>query len=247
VVDLHHDSIAAHRSGMSDASRAGGVDLVAVSLDKIDARMKREAAEERIGPVAEGRTDGGVAGKGHAQGHERHQRLEALGSGDVVRDSGQRLVEGGVLRIDLGRDEGAADAAFAMRGNEFGRIEAGAGDDRGIARGRALRRAVDVGKRRHLASVRPVERTIDDGEARGGVEIVRGRGRARQRLPLLAGEGAQGVAWLIDRMRLNRARLDSEAGERRIGADRACVRAARRRGPEGVDRAERVRGEGKGC
>jgi hypothetical protein len=46
---------------MGDASRACGVDFAAVSLDEIDARMKREAPEERIGPIAERRSEAGVA------------------------------------------------------------------------------------------------------------------------------------------------------------------------------------------
>jgi hypothetical protein len=72
----------------------------------------------------------------------------------------------GAFRIDLRRDKGAADAPFGMRGREFRRIEAGPGDDRGVARGDARRRAVDSRKRLHLATVNLVERTVEDGKAK---------------------------------------------------------------------------------
>ena len=55
---------------MNDAAGGGGVDFGAVSLGEIDARMQREAAEERIDAIAEGRGDAGIAGKRHAQGHK---------------------------------------------------------------------------------------------------------------------------------------------------------------------------------
>ena len=74
---------------------------------------------------------------------------------------------------------GAADAAFAMGQSELRRIEPGLGDDRRIARGGALSRAVDGGESLRLAALDPVERAIDERKARRGVEIV----RAPARLP----------------------------------------------------------------
>ena len=153
MIDLDHNSVAAHRSGVGDASGGGGVDFVAIRLDEIDARMKREAAEEGIGPIAERRADAGVAGEGRPYRHKRHQRLEALGRGEVAGGPGQRLIERGRVRIDLRRNERAADAARATRGRKLRRIEAGPGDDRRIARGGALGRAVDCGESLHLAAV----------------------------------------------------------------------------------------------
>ena len=136
--------------------------------------MKREAAEEGIGAIAERRAYAGVAGKRRPHRHERHQRLEALRGGDVAGGAGQRMLEGGRVRIDLGRDEGAADAACGMGGGELRRIEAGPGDDRRIARGFALGRAVDDGESLHLAHVHALERTVEEGKARRGIGIVGG-------------------------------------------------------------------------
>ena len=80
---------------MDDASGAGRADFISISLHKVDARMQREAAEERIGAIAERRRDAGVAAKPHAQGHERHQRFQALGGRHIARDPRQRSVDAG--------------------------------------------------------------------------------------------------------------------------------------------------------
>ena len=159
---------------MSHAPGGGGADFIAIPLDEIDARMKREAAEEGIGPIAERRAYAGVAGKRRPHRNERDQRLEALGGRDVADGLGQRMLEGGRARIDLGRDERAADAARARGGGESGRIEADPGDHRRIARRFALGRAVDDGESLHLAQVHALERTVEEGEARRGIGIVGG-------------------------------------------------------------------------
>jgi hypothetical protein len=189
--------------------------------------MQREAAEEGVGAIAEGRGDAGVAQERHPEGHERHQRLETLGGRDFARRARKRQIEGGRARIDLGRDKGAADAAFAMRRSKFRRIEASPGDDRRIARRGALGRSVNDCESLHLALVHSVERSDDDGEASRGIGVV---------------GGAQGVARLVDRMRLHRAGLDRRGGKRGIGARRAGVRAGLRRRPKSADRAERIVG-----
>ena len=126
VIDLDHDSIAAGRSGMHDAAGGGGVDLGSISFGEIDARMQREATKERIGAIAEGRCDAGIAGERHAQREEGHERSEAFGCRHIARDARERRI----VRINVGWDIGAADAAFAARRREFRRIEPGLGDDR---------------------------------------------------------------------------------------------------------------------
>ena len=61
-----------------------------------------------------------------------------------------------------------------MGGGEPGRIEAGPGDHRGIARGFALGRAVDDGESLHLVDVHALERTVEEGKARRRIGIVGG-------------------------------------------------------------------------
>src|SRR5277367_1884362 len=145
-------------------------------------------------------------------------RLEPLSHGHIAGGAGERLVESGGVRIDFRRDKGAADAPFGVRGSKLRRIEADLGDDPRIARGGALGRAVDGRKRPHLAAVHLIERTVDDGGARCGVEIVRGRSRAWR------GRRAQGLAGLIDRMRLHRPRLGAKDIPNNNGYDSASWR-----------------------
>ena len=122
VIDLDHDAIAAHGPRVRHAAGRGRVYLGPPRLAEIDARMQREAAEERVGAITEGRSDAGVAKKRHAHRHEGHERLEALGSSEVARNAGQRLVECGRIQIDFGRDR-----------NEIRGIESGLGDDLCVA------------------------------------------------------------------------------------------------------------------
>ena len=199
--------------------------------------MEREATEERVGAIAEWRGDAGVAKERHAHRHERHQRSEAFRRGDVARHAAQRLVESGSVGIDFGRNERPADARLGARRNEFRRIEAGLGDDRRVARGDARRRAVDGRESLHLTAIHALERTVDEGQARGGVGIVGGRGRVRGRLH---GERAQGFALLIDRMRFEGGGRDAGAGEGGVGARLTGVRGGWGRGPESPDRAQRI-------
>ena len=111
---------------------------------------------------------------GRPHRYERHQRLEPRRGCDVVGGLCQRMLEGGRVRIDLGRDKGAADAACAMGGGEPARIEAGPGDHRRIARRFALGRAVDDGESLHTDHVHALERTVEEGKARRGIGIVGG-------------------------------------------------------------------------
>ncbi len=151
---------------MHDAAGGGGVDFGAISLGEVDARMQREAAEERIGAIAERRGNAGIAGKRHAQGHEGHERLQALGRRHVARDAHERWVERGRVRIKVGWDIGAAHPAFAVGQRELRWIEPGLGDDRRIARGGAFSGAVDGGESFGLVALDPVERAIDERKAR---------------------------------------------------------------------------------
>jgi hypothetical protein len=168
VINLDHDSVAAGRSGMNDAASAGGVDFGSVSLGEIYAWMQRETTEKWIGAMAEARGHAGIAGKRHAQGHEGHERLEALGRRDVARDAHKRRVEHRRVRIKLGWNVGAADSAFAAGQNEPRWIESGLGDDRRIARGGTFSDAVDGGESLRLIALYPVERGIDERKARRG-------------------------------------------------------------------------------
>src|SRR5271156_1896631 len=60
MINLDHDSVAAYESGVHDAASGGGADFRSVSLGEIDAWVQRKAAEERIGPIAEGRREAGI-------------------------------------------------------------------------------------------------------------------------------------------------------------------------------------------
>ena len=183
----------------------------------------------------------GIAGKRHAQGHEGHERLEALGCRHVARDAHERRVERGRVRIKLGWNVGAADPALAMGQNEPRWIESGLGDDRRIARGGTFSCAVDGGESLRLAALYPVERAIEERKARRGIEIVCRSSNARRRERRVRGQGAQGLAQFIDRMRLDGPRLGARAGKRRVGARgvlHACAGRCRR--TESLDCAERV-------
>jgi hypothetical protein len=223
------------------------VDLGSVSLGEIDPWMQRETTEKWIGTIAEARGHAGITGKRHAQGHEGHERLEALGRRDVARDARERRVERRRVRIKLGWNVGAADSAFAMGQNELRWIESGLGDDRRIARGDTFSDAVDGGESLRLVALYPVKRGIQERKARRGIEIVRGRRHTRRRERRVRGQGAQGLARFVDRMRLDGPRLGAWARKRREGARgvvHAC--AGRRRRAESLDRAQRV-GRVWGC
>ena len=104
---------------MHDAACGGGVDFGPISFGEIDARVQREAAKERIDAIAEARGEAGIAGKGHAQGHKRHERLEAFGGRHVAGDAHERRVEPGRAWFSLGWNIRAADAAFAVGQREL--------------------------------------------------------------------------------------------------------------------------------
>ena len=59
MIDLDHGAVSAHRSGVDDAAGGGRANFGAVGLQQIDAGMQRRAAEERVGAVAERRSDAG--------------------------------------------------------------------------------------------------------------------------------------------------------------------------------------------
>jgi hypothetical protein len=140
MINLDHVSVPARRSGMNHATSGGGVDFGSIRLGEVDARMQRKATKEWIGAIAEGRREAGLAGKRHTQGHEGHERLEALGRRHVARDAHERRVERGRVRIKVGGDIGAAHPAFAVGHRELPWIEPGLGYNRRIARGGTFRR-----------------------------------------------------------------------------------------------------------
>jgi hypothetical protein len=144
------------------------VDFGPISLGEIDARVQREAAEERIGAIAEARRETGIAGKGHPHWHKRHERLEAFGGRHVALDAHERWVERGRAWFSLGWNIGAADAAFAVGQRELRWVKPGLGDDRGIACGGTLGGAVDDGESLRLAALyRSSERSTSARRAEG--------------------------------------------------------------------------------
>jgi hypothetical protein len=114
-----------------------------------------------------------------------------------------------------------------MGQNELRRIESGFSDDRRIARGAPFSRAIDGGESLRLAALDPVERVIDERNARRRVEIV-SAGDACSRERRVRGPGAQSLARLIDRVRLDGPRLCAAPGKRGVGA-RVVVHACARR------------------
>ena len=159
----------------------------------------------------------------------------------VARDARERRIGRGRVWTNFGRNEGAADPAFAMGQNELRWIESGLGDDRRIARGGTFSTAVDRGERRRMAHLYPVERGIHERQPRRRVKTVRRTCNACRRERRVGGQGAQGFAGFVDRMRLDGPRLGARAGKRRVGARgvvHAC--AGRRRRTESLDRAQRV-------
>jgi hypothetical protein len=174
VINLDHVSVPARGSGMHHAAGGRAVDFGSISLSKVNAGMQGKTAKEWVGTIAKGRGDAGIAGKRHAQGHEGHERLEALGCRNVTRGAHERWVERGRVRIKVDRDIRAADAAFALRQREPRWIEPGLGDDRCIARGGACSCTVDGAESLCLVGLYPVEERstsprLADGSRLSGV------------------------------------------------------------------------------
>ncbi len=203
--------------------------------------MQRKATKEWIGAIAKGRREAGLAGKRHTQGHEGHERLEALGRRHVARDVHERRIERGRVRIMVGRDIRAAHPAFAVGRGELPWIEPGLGHNRRIARGGTFSSAVDGPESLRLVALDSVERAIDERKARRGVEVLWGSHHACRRKRRVRGQGARILTRFVDRVGLGGPRLDAGLGKRGIGARGVFhVCAGRCRWTENPDRAESV-------
>ena len=147
------------------------MNFAAVVLDEVDARMQLRPAEERIGAIAEGRGDRGLADQRRAHRQDRQQPAQAVGLGDVARRAGERLVEGGRGGIDRERNERAADAALGGGRDERIGGEPGARHHGGKLGRAGARVGRDLAERRRLSPLHAIERNRNQAQPRRSAEI----------------------------------------------------------------------------